>query len=210
MLNSLIKNLSKPLPGREVQYQMAPSDREDRFKKTADKKTIESAVMILLFEEKGELYTAFIQRPQYNGPHGGQISFPGGKYEAEADNNLQETAIRECLEEVGVNVRKENIIGELSDLHIPVSNFCVKPYVAFLEKPPKFVIDKTEVDEIIKVKIKDLLMPESKKIKPYNINNTEIIVPYFDIINKEIWGATAMILNELLTIISPCFQENKD
>ncbi len=201
MLNSLKTNLTKPLPGKEIQYQMAPSDREERFKKTANEKTIESAVMILLFEEKEEIYTVFIQRPQYDGPHGGQVSFPGGKYEPDNDKNLEETAIRECFEEIGVKVSKENIIGKLTKLHIPVSNICVNPYVAFLENPPRFTIDKIEVDEVFKTKISDFLKPEKKNIKQFIIADKEVTVPYFDVSDKEIWGATAMMLNEFLFLV---------
>ena len=160
MLNSLIKNLSKPLPGREVQYQMAPSDREDRFKKTADKKTIESAVMILLFEEKGELYTAFIQRPQYNGPHGGQISFPGGKYEQEEDNNLQAIWVVKvdscgCT---GVNIEKI----QLTDTDVLVYPNPASTYVQVESK--KLKIESIEIYDIFGKVLKQLTITRSNNL----------------------------------------------
>lgn len=106
----------KGLPGPDVQWQMASSDRMIRnFPRSPGKDAKVAAVLILLYPDNGSIYTVFIQRPEYDGVHGGQISFPGGKQEP-SDENIIQTAIREAHEEIGADPAKISVIGTLTPL----------------------------------------------------------------------------------------------
>ena len=193
--------ISKGLPGTEVQWALASSDRMIRgFPRDPRPDTTEAAVMILLYPKNDLIHTALIQRPAYDGVHGGQISFPGGKKEP-ADHDLKETAVREASEEIGVNPSEINLINSLTPLYIPVSNIIVTPVVGWLEKQPVFTRQEEEVVFIIEADIRTLIDSSIIKIKPFKIRGEMIDIKYFDYKENVIWGATAMILHELLTII---------
>jgi 8-oxo-dGTP pyrophosphatase MutT (NUDIX family) len=197
----LKEEIRKGLPGTDVQWVMASSDRMikgfPRFPKEDSK---EAAVMILLYPKDEIIHTTFIQRPVYDGVHGGQISFPGGKKEA-SDPDLIQTAIREASEEIGVNSSEIKLIATLTPLYIPVSNIIVTPVVGWLEKQPLFTRQEEEVVFIIEADIRTLINPSVIKIKPFEIRGEMIDIKYFDYKDNVIWGATAMILHELFTII---------
>jgi 8-oxo-dGTP pyrophosphatase MutT (NUDIX family) len=193
--------MSKGLPGTQIQWAMASSDRMIKgFPRIPRNDSKAAAVMILLYAVNDLVYTAFIQRPEYDGVHGGQISFPGGKQES-ADPDLTHTAVREASEEVGVDPGEIKIVGRLTDLYIPVSNIVVTPVVGWLETRPDFRRQEEEVVFIIEADLKTLMDPSTIKIKPFEIRGEMIDIKYFDYKDNVIWGATAMILNELLTIL---------
>lgn len=160
------------------------------------------AVLILLTQEPdGRITFPLIQRPQYNGVHGGQISLPGGKMET-TDANLIETAIRESEEEIGTQRKKIRILGELSTLFVAASNYEVLPVVGYSDHKQNFVAQESEVDEIIEVSLEELLNPERAKEKMINIRGRDLITPYYDLQKKFVWGATAMILSEFKSILN--------
>lgn len=197
----LKKELLKRLPGTEVQWHMASSDRMLKdYPRTPGKDSIEAAVLILLYPFNGSICTVLMQRPDYKGVHGGQISFPGGKREA-SDENIIQTAIREAYEETGVNPAKINVINELTPLFIPVSNTVVTPIVAWSDEKPLFNHQPDEVVFLFDADIRRLIDPAIIKIKPFEIRGEMIDIKYFDYDGNMIWGATAMILHELLAII---------
>jgi 8-oxo-dGTP pyrophosphatase MutT (NUDIX family) len=198
---NLKNELSKGLPGTEVQWQMASSDRFVRdFPRVPGKDAHVAAVLILLFPENGSIHTVFMQRPEYEGVHGGQISFPGGKQEAE-DENIIRTALREADEETGVDPSKVKIIGTLTPLFIPVSNMIVTPVIGWTDKKPQFKYRPEEVVFLIDADLMKLLDPSIVKTKPIEIRGEPVEVKYFNYDDNTIWGATAMILQELLVII---------
>jgi 8-oxo-dGTP pyrophosphatase MutT (NUDIX family) len=193
--------ISKGLPGTEVQWALASSDKLVKdFPRIPRKDSEEAAVLILLYPVNGIVYTVFIQRPEYNGVHGGQISFPGGKKES-SDSDLKQTAIREASEETGLNPSDVRVIGTLTPLYIPVSNIVVTPFVGWSEKKPSFMPETSEVVFIIEADIRPFLDNSIIKIKPFEFRGEMIDIKYFDYKGNIIWGATAMILHELLTII---------
>jgi 8-oxo-dGTP pyrophosphatase MutT (NUDIX family) len=198
---SLKTELSKGLPGTEVQWQMASSDRFVRnFPRVPGKDARIAAVLILLYPEKGSVYTVFMQRPDYDGVHGGQISFPGGKKEPE-DEDVVGTAFREANEETGVNTTEIKFIGTTTPLYIPVSKMIVTPVIGWIESKPVFNYQPEEVEFLIEADLKRLLDPSIIKIKPFKIRGELIDVKYYDYESHTIWGATAMILNELLVLL---------
>jgi 8-oxo-dGTP pyrophosphatase MutT (NUDIX family) len=186
------------LPGKHFQEKKAPSHRREipLGKRTV---TRQSAVMVLLYLKENKYHTAFIKRQEYNGPHSGQISFPGGKQEP--GETLVETALRETHEEIGVEPGSVNILGGLTKLFIPVSNLEVFPFVGFCPSPPHFSPHTREVQYIIEVPLDNILSPRFSSIITRYRDDIEITVPLYTFANEEIWGATAMITSELEEVI---------
>ena len=193
----LIQSLSQSLPGQTAQFLMTPSFRHNFPDKT---NPTQAGVMLLLYPNPVELNLVFIKRAEYPGVHSGQISFPGGKYES-TDLNIISTALRETEEEIGIHASWVKVLGELTSLYIPASEFEVYPVVGFLANKPKFNIDENEVQYVIEVSVDFLLNPAIRAIKPFANDRYQGHIPYFDIEGNEVWGATAMILNEFLEIV---------
>lgn len=194
--------LSLELPGIESHLKLAPIERvEDLRKQKSSLDAKSSAILITLFKEEGKTKLIFILRSVYDGVHSGQISFPGGKKDS-SDTDLVETALRETKEEVGITIERDDILGKLSNLYIPNSNFIVEPYVAYIENLNEIILDKSEVQEVYKISLNDLLDEKTIQLKEVLfLNKRTISAPCFYINDLKIWGATAMILNELLDII---------
>lgn len=167
---------------------------------TPNENTRQSAVLLAFYPSDREVFLPLILRPAYDGTHGGQMALPGGKMEY-ADENLVRTALREAQEEIGVKAMDVNIIGELTDVFIPVSNFVVKPIVGFLDYKPDFFPDKKEVEKIFEMKFSDFLKLENKGIRDITIGKRSMSVPGFEIQNQWIWGATALIINEVVEVV---------
>lgn len=194
---TLKKALEFPLPGEKAQELMAPTVRYTGNGVPDQSKARDSSVLILLYPHHQRLYIPFIQRPDYNGVHGGQISLPGGKCET-FDNNKWETALRETHEELGIDTSDIEYMGVLTPLYIPNSNFIVHPYVGHLPRQPIFNPSPFEVKEVLEISIQTLFKEaDSQNIVVKNINGHEIQAPCFESNGSKIWGATAMILSEL-------------
>ena len=158
--------------------------------------------MILLFPDGGLIHTAFILRTE-GGPHGGQISLPGGKQE-KSDPDLAYTAKRETFEEIGVEPGLIREIGRLTPLYVPHSNFVIQPVIGFAASRPAFVPDHKEVAGIITPSLKALFDPENRKTMILKRGGFEITAPYYDAGGHRIWGATAMIMSEFEKIVISC------
>jgi 8-oxo-dGTP pyrophosphatase MutT (NUDIX family) len=141
-----------------------------------------------------------MKRSEYDGVHSGQISFPGGMKE-ESDASMTETALREAEEETGVDASRVKVIGSLTPLHIPVSNIVVHPFVGYLPEKPEFRIDLREVQYLIEESLDNLSDAAIVESESMFIQNKVMEVPYFNIQGNHVWGATAMILGELLEIL---------
>ncbi len=189
--------LESELPGKTSHLKMIPETRRSFKNNVRDK---QAAVMLLLFQENDEIKLSFIKRNEYKGVHSGQISFPGGMRE-NADRDLLHTSLRETSEETGINEKDINVLGKISTLYIPVSNFVVQPYVAYLDFSPTFDPDPVEVKFMIKVPLKHLLNKDNRKKEQWNLSGDEVRVPFFFYKDFKIWGATAMMLSEFLDII---------
>ncbi|MEL6659260.1 MAG: CoA pyrophosphatase [Bacteroidota bacterium] len=202
LIENLEQRLSLPLPGQSAQYEMAHAVRQNTQAPPADAR--EAGVLALLFPKQKEWHLTLILR-QNNNPndrHGGQVSFPGGKRDEE-DIDLRATAVREAEEEVGIDRRTIQLLGALSELYIPVSNFKVQPYVGFLDFTPTFVPQPTEVKAILEVPFQRFLEEENRRVKDLELYPQLTLrdVPYFDVVDQTVWGATAMMISELVAVL---------
>ena len=175
--------------------------RKHIFKKSNhSSKPLSAAVLVLLYPgENQQVYVLFIQRNFYQGHHSGQISFPGGKKE-KFDANLQQTALRETFEEVGVFPEQVNIVKQLTPLYIPVSNFNVSPFLGFLTQTPVFKLDPYEVSKILELNLERILTAPLIHFEKEYFGKTYQLKS-FKIDDIHIWGATAMILSETRKIL---------
>ena len=202
-IQKLALALQNPLPGKEAHQRMRILSKKNiTLKEEANEKTRRGAVMLLLFPDAETLYFPLILRPPYEGirSHGGQVAFPGGKKD-ERDEDLKATAIRETYEEIGVELSKNNILGALSEIFIPPSNIVVTPFVGFYENKPEYLPEPAEVSAIFETKLADLWKNDLRKttLKEFEGAGTWEI-PYFDLHNQIVWGATAAILEEFAEI----------
>ncbi|MDA1119766.1 MAG: CoA pyrophosphatase [Bacteroidetes bacterium] len=193
--------MKRPLPGELSQRKMAPLHNNSRFNHKLREGARKGSVLILLYPNADEIHFPLIQRSEYAGAHGGQIALPGGKYESE-DKDLFDTALRETGEEIGVSSGKITLIGALTDLYIPVSNFLISPVVGYATEKPEFVPDSIEVVEVVETSVKQLLNPSNILEKTIHLpQKVKIRAPYFNLSNKTVWGATAMILSEFIETV---------
>ena len=195
-------NFQNPLPGRTAQYKMAHVVRQS-YKPAPPTATLAST-LALFYPKEAQWHIVLIERVSTNpnDRHRGQISFPGGRFD-DTDKDLSYTALREAEEEVGVSPGQVNILGKLTDLYIPVSNFLVKPFVGFTEGTPKFSPQISEVQSILEVPLSLLLDKATIKKKDLKIANNITLrnVPYYHVFGKTVWGATAMMMSELLEVV---------
>ncbi len=204
-VNALQRDLLAPLPGREAQYQMAPRPRAGSLPyDQAPASARRSGVLILFYparNEQGqeEIYLPLILRPTYDGVHSGQIAFPGGGWEA-GDADLIATALRETHEEIGVAATAIQVLGQLSPLYVFASNHLVYPTVAWIAHKPLFQPDPREVALVIELPLHELLNPANLRLEQWQLRDRSAEVPFYYIQQQTIWGATAMMLSELLTL----------
>lgn len=185
------------LPGEKAHCKMAPCPKYIAgIEGIHSTPPVNSAVLILIVPYENELAIPFIKRVNRGKYHGGQIAFPGGKMEKEDTNTLQ-TALRECHEEIGVPEEKVSILGVLSDIYIPLSNFNITPIVGTTLKLPDFTLSRDEVECVLLVKLSDLFNDKNKTTHSFVRHDHEIIAPGYTIGENFIWGATAMIIAEL-------------
>lgn len=210
VIHKLKERLRGQLPGPDIQYQMAPALRHRTDPETLQQDQYRlSAVMVLFcLDEDGNWFIPLTQRFTYEGVHSGQISLPGGKFEPE-DKTTDRTALRECEEEIGIS-EQVVLIGALSKLYIPVSGFLVEPWVGVMQqRSPVFSLNPREVERVVRLKVSDLLDHSIVKTGDIEIPgrglNMKIKTPWFETEGLRIWGATAMILNEVKTIAASIF-----
>ncbi|MDX1910107.1 MAG: CoA pyrophosphatase [Saprospiraceae bacterium] len=198
--------LAAPLPGREAQYKMAFAHRVEELKRRLspppDAKT--ACVLLTLWEHNGDWHTALIRRTENpRDRHSGQISFPGGRHDA-GDVTFANTALREAREEIGILPEQVEILGHLTDLYIPVSNFAVYPFVGVLHGTPDFRLQPGEVEEVFTPSLAFFQDPSSRSTADVMVGGQMLVreVPCFLVDNRPVWGATAMILSEFLALIA--------
>jgi 8-oxo-dGTP pyrophosphatase MutT (NUDIX family) len=198
----LKKKLNNPLPGESAHRKMIPTNRNRPLNFKFNEPPKLGAVLILFYKMNDQWHFPLIQRPDYNGVHSGQIGLPGGKKEL-SDDDLIVTALRETYEEIGIEQKDVTVIGTLSEFYVGVSNHHILPVIGlFNGSKPIFIPDNYEVAEVIEASLANLLDENAAKTKEIiPTSGISLTSPYYDISNKVVWGATAMILSELVDVI---------
>jgi 8-oxo-dGTP pyrophosphatase MutT (NUDIX family) len=202
LATQLRARLAEPLPGLEAQLAMAPplrgNDEEELRERARDCRR--AGVLILLYPlAGGEPGFVLTLRQRALQVHSGQVSLPGGAIRE--GESAREAALREAHEEVGVPPEMPDVLGELTELYIPPSHFCVTPTVAASRERPEFARQRSEVAAIIEAPLADLLDPECRKTARWRLRGEDTDVPYFALCGYEVWGATAMMLAELAAVL---------
>lgn len=193
--------LLEDLPGETAQFRMAPLARKRISEMPLGDDSIrKAAVMIPLFKNLETDCLLLTVRSTYEGVHSGQVSFPGGKFDENEIDPIQ-VALREMEEEVGIKAAQVKIIGKLSPLYIPVSKMHVQPVIAWVHDA-NWMANRYEVAQLLEVPIHQLFQANviQKKSMEF-IPGIPVEVPYFDIQGHVVWGATAMIISELLSVL---------
>ncbi len=200
--NHISKIGNIPIGGLEAQFKLAPKIRKQLSEEFIQKQQPKKAGVLALFYPNKHNDTCFLltKRASYNGTHSAQISFPGGKFEPN-DIYLQNTALRETFEEVGVETTTISVFKEMTNVYIPPSNFLVTPFLGITNQLPIFKTNH-EVEELIQVTLDDFL--NKTVISTTKLSTSyakEITVPCFKLNSYIVWGATAMMLNEIRELL---------
>ena len=194
------RRLQQNLPGTDAHLAMAPASRVAAGTIRIDGKPCrKAAVLAVLFPIDNAPGILLTKRKHTLSKHAGQISFPGGKQEH--NESLEETALRETHEEIGLHADQVKVLGSLSPIYINVSNFCVYPFVgAITQQPESLRPHDAEVESILQVPLPTLADPATEQRENWILHGKEVTVPYYAYEGETIWGATAMMLSELLCL----------
>lgn len=193
-----------PLPGESAHIKLAPLTRIKELSQIniGDRNPQEAGVMAVFYPGMDlETRLVLILRKAYKGVHSNQIGFPGGRVEAQ-DRDLQETALRETEEEVGIPQEQIEVVKKLSRLYIPPSNFWVQPYLGIVKNTPVLIPQESEVEEILEVKLTDFM--NDKNVISETLSTSyarEIEVPAYKLNGHIVWGATGMMLSEIKELL---------
>ena len=212
LIERLQQRLKEELPGIKSWDRMAVKSKKgesiesESLQKYSDWITEEklssmkkAAVLIGLFKKENDWYFPLIKRPMHEKNHPGQIALPGGAMEK--NENLNNTALREANEEVGIIPKNVNINGKLTPLPVPVSNYLIHPFVGVIRDEPKWKINEEEVEELIILKLNHLIEADNNYSEDWKLRGIEVKVPIFKVMEITVWGATATVLCELLDLI---------
>jgi len=196
------------LPGEASHHKMAPIERLEELTKQSLKKNKakRAAVMALFYPNRdGETHLALILRKTYKGVHSAQVGFPGGKQEP-SDISAEHTALRETQEEIGVLQQDITVLKKLTQIYIPPSNFFVAPFIGVCETTPQFILQESEVEALIEVKISDFLDDSIYCTRRLSTSYaTDIEVPAYILNTHVVWGATAMMLSEVRELLKQLY-----
>lgn len=197
----LLDKLGNELPGSIAHQLLMPNRKAIPELSEVLKKARKSAVLILIYPRMDQNHIVFIQRHTYNGSHSNQIGLPGGKVEQE-DHSFQYAALREAHEELKIESANIEILGKLSPLYIPPSNFIVHPFVAIQSSEPTFIPDEYEVKEILEIPLESFLKQDALINKRISIGESQFMdVKGYPYKERIIWGATGMIMTELRALL---------
>ena len=195
------ERLRNPMPGLTAQLRMVPEPRPGQKTYEEVQDTCRpAAVLVLIYPRRGRLHLVLTLRTSEVDHHRDQVSFPGGKMDSH--ETISQAALREAAEELGVPAEAVRVLGQLTPLYVPPSNFCIYPLVAAAEKRPRFRPAPAEVAEVIDLPLDVLLDPRNLRRETWSLNGRETVVPYYAHAGHKIWGATAMILAEFAEILA--------
>ncbi len=200
IIERIEEGLRAPLPGLTAQLRMVHEPRPGtKAYFEVEGTSLKAGVLVLLCRREGRIRLLLTRRTDRVLHHRGQISFPGG--EQHPGESLEATALRETQEELGLDLAAVRIMGRLTPLYIPPSNFCIYPTVAFLPGTPEFRPQPDEVADVIEAPLEHLIDPSSVKTETWDLGGREVVVPFYEFDGHKIWGATAMVLAEFLAVL---------
>lgn len=197
----LRRALAGPLPGLDAQLRMAPRFEEGPPPRLAAPDFRPAAALLLLYPSDDRWHLPLTVRGSRLRHHTGQVSLPGGRIEP--GESPEAAAIREAEEEVAIDPSDVEVLGRLTPLPIGVSRHLLHPVVALASRRPDFRIAEPEVERLIEVPVAWLQDPAAVAYETRDPGlGTLMDVPYFDVAGARVWGATAMVLSEFLTLVS--------
>ena len=204
-LKNRLSNLSNlALPGETAQDLMAPQDRISRpSENEINNKSPRWAGVVALFypSSEGEAMLVLILRNTYKGVHSNQVGFPGGRSEL-YDASIEQTALRETEEEIGVGRHTIKLVKKMTKIYIPPSNFWVQPFIGYVDYTPTFIPEVAEVAAVLEIRVDDFLALENVITTKITTSYAVAVeVPAFLLNDHRVWGATAIMLSEIKTLL---------
>lgn len=198
-LRSLKVRLEDSLPGIKSQLKMVPNPRPGhKIYREVENSCLKAGILILFYPWKERLHIVLTKRTERVEHHQAQVSFPGGRQET--GETLEQAALRETCEELGILPESIHIFGGLTPLYIPPSNYCIYPFVAKTDMRPDFHPSELEVAEVMEIPLDHLLSPKNLRKEIWSMDRGSVEVPFYFYKGHKIWGATAMVLAELLDV----------
>lgn len=198
--DTLRKRLAGTLPGAEAHLRFAPVPQRTGWKPghlPADARA--AAGLLLIYPGPEGLSIPLTVRASGLRRHAGQISLPGGAIDP--GETLRDAALREAREEIGLDSSSIRILGELTPVYVIVSGFTLHPVVAVADRAPAFTPAANEVEKIIEVTLDHLCDASHIRRGTRTREGVAVEYPYFDLLGHQVWGATAMILGEFVTLL---------
>lgn len=194
---NLIRRLKQPLPGGSAHLRLVPQPPRGGWQAgVVPASARPAAALALLYQDDaGTLRMPLTLRASTLPHHPGQISLPGGA--VDVGESIEEAALREAQEEVGVDPSRVRLLGRLTPVHVLVSNYALHPVLAVIDRRPAFAAHAPEVDRIIEIDVTRLCDTSCLRTGVRLRDGARIAYPYFDLDDVQVWGATAMVLAEL-------------
>lgn len=199
---ALRRVLAGPLPGLEAQLRMAPRFPEGPDLRTRRDGLRHAAALLLLYPHADQWFVPLTLRSASLRHHTGQVSLPGGRLDE--NETVEAAALREAHEEIGVAPAAVEVLGQLTPLPIPVSSHLLHPVVAVAALRPAFVLHEHEVEALIEVPLGELRRADAVRWETRQrarVPDRDMDVPVFDVGGVQVWGATAMVLAEFLSVL---------
>lgn len=200
--------LKRELPGLNSQLKMAMKVNQKLFRKFIPTSDAKKSSVLILLTGKENLQLVLTLRSKTLKHHNNQISFPGGRNEK--DESSVKAAIRETFEEINISINEQQILGSLTEFFVPPSNSLITPIIAYIEKIDGLKANPDEVEEIFFVDLHKFLDDNIIKNTNINVDGYDVKAPYWDVHPKvPLWGATSMIISELIDLYKEWLYINK-